>query len=143
MKSHIVTIFLFSSIFLASCKRQFESINYGHEGCAHCKMTIMDKRFAAEIVTSKGRAIKFDDFGCLLKWVKNENFQDNRALIFVANFNNPGSSFLDARKAVFVHNEEYRSPMSGNLAATASQEEAQKLNLGSHSEILTWISLNK
>ena len=142
MKS-ILTFFLFGTICLASCQRQFEPITYGRDACTHCKMTIMDRRFAAEIITSKGRAIKFDDFGCLLNWVKDENFQDKDALIFVADFNNPGSRFLDARHALFIHSDGFRSPMNGNLAATASRAVAQKLNTDSHSPVLTWISLKK
>jgi len=143
MKSYIFTFFLFGGICLASCKQQFEPITYGHDACSHCKMTIMDKRFAAEIITSKGRAIKFDDFGCLLNWVKDEKFQDKGALIFVADFNNPGGQFLDARHALFIHNDEFQSPMNGNFAATASQTSAEKLNAGAHGQILTWINLNK
>ena len=142
MKS-IITFLLFGTICLASCQRQFEPVTYGRDACTHCKMTIMDKRFAAEIITSKGKAIKFDDFGCLLNWVKDENFQDKGALIFVADFNNPGGQFLDARQALFVHGDEFKSPMNGNLAATASSAVAQKLNAASKNPVLTWISLKK
>jgi copper chaperone NosL len=143
MKCCILTFLLLGCICLASCKRQFEPVSYGREACAHCKMTIMDKRFAAEIITSKGRAIKFDDFGCLLNWVKDEKFHDKGALIFVADFNNPGGQFLDARHALFIHNDEFKSPMNGNFAATASQTGAEELNAGAHGQILTWISLNR
>jgi copper chaperone NosL len=143
MKSYILTFFLFGSICWSGCKQEFEPISYGHEACSHCKMTIMDKRFAAEIITSKGRAIKFDDFGCLLNWVKDVKFQDKGALIFVADFNNPGGQFLDARHALFIHNDDFKSPMNGNFAATASQTGAEKLNARAHGQILTWISLNK
>jgi len=39
---------------LSACSRAPEPIVYGKDACTHCKMTIMDKRFAAEIITSKG-----------------------------------------------------------------------------------------
>lgn len=143
MKNYILTFFLFGTVCLASCKRQFEPIAYGREACTHCRMTIMDKRFAAEIITSKGKAFKFDDFGCLLTWVKEQNFHDRSALIFVAEFNKPGGAFLDAHQAVFIHSEELRSPMNGNLAAMASKTGAKQLNTGSNSELLTWINLSK
>jgi len=143
MKTYILTFFLAAAVCLAGCKRQFDPINYGHEACSHCRMTIMDKRFAAEIITSKGKAFKFDDFGCLLKYVKDENFNDPGALIFVADFNHPGGAFLNARTAVFVHDDGLASPMNGNFAATASQVVADKLTAGRHRNVLTWINLTK
>ncbi|MDP9048272.1 MAG: hypothetical protein M3N14_09060, partial [Bacteroidota bacterium] len=62
----------------------------------------MDKRFAAEIITEKGKVFKFDDFGCLLTYVKNKNLHTDSALIFVADFNHPEGAFLDARQAVYI-----------------------------------------
>jgi copper chaperone NosL len=143
MKNCILIFFVLSAICLAGCKRQFEPVKYGRDACTHCKMTIMDNRFAAEILTGKGRAIKFDDFGCLLQYVKTENFSDPDAKIFVADYDHPGAQFLDARQAVFIHNEAFKSPMNGNLAATASEQVAKQLNGGSNGKLLTWIALSK
>lgn len=143
MKKYILIFFLSNTFCLAACKRQFEPIKYGHQPCAHCKMTIMDKRFAAEILTGKGKAIKFDDFACLLQYVKDEKLMDPDAKIFVADYDHPDAQFLDARHAIFLHNETFKSPMNGNLAATASEEGAKELNAGLHSELLNWIALTK
>lgn len=143
MKSCILIFFLLSAVCLTSCKQQFEPINYGHDACTHCKMTIMDKRFAAEILTGKGKAIKFDDLGCLLKYVKDENFKDADAKMFVADYDHPDAQFLDVRHAIFLHDETFKSPMNGNLAATASEKGANELNAGLHGELLNWIALTK
>lgn len=143
MKIYQLTLFLLGTIFLAGCKRQFEPITYGREACTHCKMTIMDKRFAAEIITSKGKAIKFDDFGCLLSWLKSEKFKDPGAMIFVADFDHPGGDFLNARNAIFTRDETFKSPMNGNLAASASEIEANRLTKDMHGQLLTWLELNK
>lgn len=43
---------------LWSCSIAPEPINYGQDGCHFCKMTIVDKVHAAEIVTTKGK-VKF------------------------------------------------------------------------------------
>ena len=143
MKNFTLIFFLISMVCLTACKRKFEPINYGHDACTHCRMTIMDKRFAAELITSKGKIFKFDDFGCLLKYVKDENFDTRGALIFVADFNHPEGGFLDARRAVFILDETFRSPMNGNFAATASEADADQLNMGVNGKLLTWISLSK
>lgn len=143
MKAHIITAILIGLIILSGCKRQFQPIKYGGELCTHCKMTIMDRRFAAEIITSKGKAIKFDDLGCLLSWVKSENFKDPDAMIFVADYNHPGQQFLNAYKAIFIHIDALNSPMNGNFAATASDREAKLLNKDGRGKLLNWIKLTK
>ena len=38
-----------------SCSAGPEPIRYGQDNCHHCKMTLTDKRFGAEIVTQKGK----------------------------------------------------------------------------------------
>lgn len=109
---------------LSSCKQSFEPIDYGHDACMHCRMTIIDKRFAAEILTDKGKAYKFDDMGCLLKYVNENNLQVANAKIFVANYAMPANSFLDARTATYVHSELLKTPMNGNYAAFETKEKA-------------------
>jgi copper chaperone NosL len=43
------------------------------EVCRHCHMTITDPRFAAELVTTRGRVYVFDDIGCLAAFVAGES----------------------------------------------------------------------
>lgn len=126
---------------VTACKRQFEPINYGHEACAYCKMTIMDKRFAAEILTSKGRAIKFDDLGCLLKYIKEAHVADDNARIFVADYNNPSDEFLDAHKAIYIQSDQLKSPMGGNYASLSTMALAKKMNTTLNSVLLDWNNL--
>lgn len=56
-------------------------IVYGAEVCGHCKMQISDEHFAAQLVTSDGEAISFDDPGCLMRMVA-ERRPRVRALYF-------------------------------------------------------------
>ena len=134
-------ILLFLVLGITACKRQFEPINYGYEACTYCKMTIMDKRFAAEILTSKGRAIKFDDLGCLLQYIKDEHFTDDNARIFVADYNNPDGRVLDARKAIYIQSAQLKSPMGGNYASSATTASANRLNVKFNSPLLNWDKL--
>ena len=141
MKARTFIFFLVMVVTTSACKRKFEPISYGHDACTHCRMTIMDKRFAAELITKKGKAYKFDDMGCLLKYMKDENFNDTGALIFVADYSNPGSEFLDAYHAVYLHNTLFKSPMNGDFAAFASALKAKQLNANLHGALLKWPNL--
>ncbi|QKJ32972.1 nitrous oxide reductase accessory protein NosL [Mucilaginibacter mali] len=126
-------------LLLPGCKPGFEPVNYGHDNCTHCRMTIVDKRFTAELLTSKGRAYKFDDFGCLLNYLKEEHVNDPGMKIYVADFDHPGGQFLDARQAVFIRNEKLHSPMNGNLAAYMNKTAAA--NAGTETKLLTLSNL--
>ena len=58
----LISIFsLLTFITLSSCNIQPQPINYGEDACHFCKMNIIDKQHAAQIVTSKGKAFKFDE----------------------------------------------------------------------------------
>ena len=42
-------------LILIGCNASPKAIDYGNDGCHFCKMTIVDKVHAAEIVTKKGQ----------------------------------------------------------------------------------------
>lgn len=133
---------MISLLFFCSCTNDFEPIDYGHEACAQCKMTIMDKRYACEFITKKGKAYKFDDIGCLRKYIKEENLSEADLTIYVANYNNPAGKFLDARHAVYLHNDFFKSPMNGYTAAFAEGSSAQQYIDSLNLLLLKWENLN-
>src|SRR5262249_22195658 len=45
-----------------------QPIPWDREACAGCHMLISDPAFAAQVVDGAGRALSFDDPGCLLAW---------------------------------------------------------------------------
>ena len=101
----------------------------------------MDKRYAAELLTKKGKTYKFDDISCLRKYIKDDNSESDLT-VFVADYNNPDSKFLDARQSVYLHSELFKSPMNGNFAAFAKEENARPLKDSLHTELLKWENLN-
>lgn len=110
---------------LISCKPSFESVNYGSDACAHCKMTIIDKRYAAELVTKKGRVFKFDDIRCLKEYVRERDAVYEQNKYFVAPYDDYSAGFLDATHAVFLQSGFFGSPMNGHWAAFASPDHAR------------------
>ena len=60
---------LATTLFLA-CSQKPAEIRYGEDQCIHCHMTITDSRFVAEIVTAKGKALKFDAIECMVSYLK-------------------------------------------------------------------------
>lgn len=120
VKQHLI---LLAFIILSACKPEIEPIIYGRDNCTYCKMTILDNRFAAEILSKKGRTNKFDDIECVLKYIKGKNIKKPDVMIFVANFRNPLRPFLDSYKAIYIYNPIFNTPMNGNYAAFPGENE--------------------
>ncbi len=131
-------IFFFVSliVFLSSCNNEPQAIVYGIDLCQHCKMTIMDKKFGAELINKKGKALKFDSGECMVAYMKaDKNFTVDKTLII--NYANP-EELIDADKSFFLHGGNVNSPMGGQLAAFKTREDAEKLQKELQGELLLW-----
>ncbi len=93
-------VLIFTPLLIFSCNIQPQEINYGEDACHFCRMTIVDKQHASEIVTSKGKAFKFDATECLINHL-DEIDSTTVGLFLIADFNNPGE-LIDAKKATFI-----------------------------------------
>jgi copper chaperone NosL len=116
-----------SLVFLfASCTVNPEPFAYGKDLCEDCKMTIMEPQFGAEIITNKGRILKFDDLHCVVNYIKKDKIKqgDIKQTLFIDYHNN--GSFVDAGNAFFVSSPQLKSPMNSNTAAFLTREAADK-----------------
>jgi len=127
---------------IAACSRAPDPIRYGKDACTHCKMTIMDKRFAAELITAKGKVFKFDAAECMAGFLK-ENpaiTTDAKSVFLVNDFTKPGQ-FTDARKSFFLRDSSLSSPMGGNLAAFISRSAAEGAKRDKSAQVFGWTQL--
>jgi copper chaperone NosL len=125
-------------LFLAACSVKPEPLDYGKDGCSNCKMTLMDKKFGAEIVTNKGKIYKFDDVNCMLK-VYNSGAMLHTEIkeILIVDFSRP-EKLIDAKNALYVKSEAIKSPMASNIAAFESNEDLKKMNADWKGILLSW-----
>ena len=133
---------LLLSILIVSCSREPEPIHYGKDSCEHCKMTIMDSKFGAEIVTATGRIHKFDAAECMVDFIlANPERQNNSEdMHLIINVGSPGN-LIDARSAFILRDEAFKSPMGGNLAAFTTRQLAEHNLQSADGEVLTWEQL--
>jgi len=110
-----------------SCSRSAEPVEYGKDDCSYCKMTIVDKRFAAEMIDKKGRVYKFDDIGCMMHYLAENKLPETDMKFFVSDYLQKEKGFLNAVGAVYIQNDFFKSPMGGNTGAFANAPEANIL----------------
>lgn len=125
-------------IIVSACSTQPEPINYGTDVCHTCKMTLMDSKFGAELVTKKGKVYKFDDMRCFLNYY-NSGFEptDAYAHVLVTDYANAGK-LVDGLNAFYVSSPEIRSPMDGQVAAFSSKAAMDSFKKQWNGIYLTW-----
>ena len=129
------------SLFLLSCTIEESPIEYGKDACHFCKMNIVDKQHAAEIVTKKGKAFKYDAIECMMADIKERNESDI-ALFLMTDYSSPGK-LVDATSAYYIISENLPSPMGANLTGFANKETAERTLKEKGGTLYTWDELKK
>lgn len=123
--------FIGLSVLLLACQSKPEPINFGEDHCDFCKMSIVDPKYGAELVTDKGRLYKFDAVECMVPFMEeNENmiFEHKLAIAY-----DQAGKLLPVGQLVFAHSKVYKSPMGANIAAFADESKVD-----ASAEILNW-----
>ena len=124
---------------LLSCNVAPKPIEYGQDACYYCKMTIVDKIHAAEVVTNKGKVYMFDASECMIHFM--DEFDISQIELFLSNnYTNP-EELIDATKATFLISENVPSPMGANLSAFKNKDDALGLQAKKGGEIYNWEAL--
>jgi len=140
----MINKFIFLSLVLfifASCEVSPKPINYGSDGCHFCSMIIVDKQHAAQIVTKKGKAFKFDAVECMLNHMKDIDTVEV-ALYFCNYYEQPGE-LIAAQEATYLISENIPSPMGEFLTAFDNMEAATAAKEENGGELYSWNELLK
>ena len=134
-------LFSFVCLLALGCSVEQKPIEYGQDACFYCKMNIIDKQHAAEIVSKKGKVFKYDAIECMLNDGANNN-ADKTALFLVMDFNNP-NGFLKAEEATFLISKNIPSPMNGYLSAFNTADEAKAMQAEKEGEVYNWAQIQE
>lgn len=125
-------------LFFVQCSTGPQPIHYGTDNCSFCKMTLMDKRYGAEIMTKKGKAFKFDDVNCLVLFEQEGTIKPEAvAGRYISDFTHEGV-LLEIEKALFLHSDNLKTPMASQVAAFATQSNLEKIQTQTGGEMLAW-----
>lgn len=120
--------FLFFLLFFIGCDGKIDisakKVNFDRDICERCKMIVSDRSYAAQIINpSNGKVYKFDDIGCAILWLKEQNISwKNEAIIYVIDIDT--GNWIDAKKAIW--SDFNITPMSYGFAAHSNKE---KINM--------------
>ena len=134
---HYLAIFLLLT--LVSCNVTPKPIDYGKDGCHFCKMTIVDKLHAAEVVTKKGKIYKFDATECMINFLY--DFDPSEIELYLSNNYSEPEELIDATQATFLISKNVPSPMGAFLSAFDDENDARKIQSEKAGELFTWEEL--
>jgi copper chaperone NosL len=134
MKQYFSIVLVFVLISCGSKEAQPIQVNVDH--CDFCGMSIADGKYAAEVITEKGRAYKFDDIACLKNYCK-ENSNTKMGAYFVSDFTQE-NALISAEMAFFLSGGTIQSPMRGGIIAFAKQADADAMAAKLKAEPITW-----
>lgn len=136
-------LFITITILLSSCSYAPQPIQVGKDNCDFCKMTISDNRFGAEIMTKKGKALKFDDEHCIVTFLREKKIkQEEIVAVYFTNFCNP-HQLIKAEEAHFLQSPRLKSPMGGNIASFSSEDSLAKMFTQFNGNKISWEEMQK
>lgn len=121
-------MFAFVVFVLAGCGEKKEvyapvAINEGTDRCEVCHMLISDDHNATQLILNDGRALKFDDIGCMFDWV-NENGLENVNVRYVRDYYS--KAWIKIEEATFVYDKDFRTPMAYGVYSFQAKYDAEK-----------------
>ncbi|HEY1113466.1 MAG TPA: nitrous oxide reductase accessory protein NosL [Chitinophagaceae bacterium] len=137
---YATAVMLILATAFTGCSTEPQKIAYGKDLCDECRMTIMDAKFGAEIVTKKGKAYKFDDAHCIGQFLRaGKVAQEDIAQTLFTDYEN--GEFVDVQQVLFVVSPQLKSPMNSNAAAFATKKSADEVAVMTKGKVLDWPAL--
>ncbi len=143
MNMHISGILIILSIVFTSCTIKSRPIVEGQDVCEFCKMTVMEKQFAGELVTTKGRYYIFDDITCMINFIEENTLVAQEVeTIYVTDFFHE-DQLIEASTATYYTSEALRTPMNGKTVALGSDDDLIKMKNKLSGAEKTWDAMLK
>lgn len=131
-------ILLLTGVLTACNSNESKPIKLHADGCDFCKMTISDGKFAAQLITEKGRYYNFDDVSCMVLFSKSSPVPAKR--YFIGNYLK-ASELLPVESVFFLKGDAIKSPMRGNVAAFGSEDLCKEYQSKLSADNFTWEQL--
>ncbi|MCG8326861.1 MAG: nitrous oxide reductase accessory protein NosL [Chitinophagales bacterium] len=141
MKKPMYLLIVVGCLSLIACAPSPQPIDYGNDMCHYCKMTIVDQQHAAEVITSKGKAYKFDAIECMVNYLGEEPEQ-TYAFQLVNDYQQP-KELIPAEESFYLISEAIPSPMGANLSAFETKAKAKAVQAEKGGNVYSWNALQQ
>lgn len=134
-KSNLFIAVLLFGFLACSTEQEAVPIAFGKDQCAFCKMTISNPKFGAELITDKGRILKYDAVECLVNHLYDDAPKYQK--LYAVPYDKP-KELQAVEELHFLISPDFRSPMGANLAAFVNKKNIDEKY---HAQLIDWQTL--
>ena len=102
------------------------AIDEKHDKCDICQIGVTDNQFATEIILENGKALKFDDIGCMYKWMEINSGEKTKEK-FVRDYDS--KDWISLEEATYVYDKTITTPMAYNVISFKNKKMQRALYL--------------
>lgn len=134
-KHHLLYLTILYCCFTACTSDRSVPIEFGKDQCEFCRMSIADQQYGSELITDKGRVLKYDAAECMISQLTKESVAYQS--LYAVPYDEP-KTLKPVDSLVFVIDQQFRSPMGASLAAFSDVR-----NIPKDAQGLSWKDLVK
>lgn len=102
-----------------------EEINPEKDACEVCNMSIIEEAYATEVIAKDGTVYKFDDIGCMVKFLQDEKGKTmEKSDLYVRDFES--LEWVHLEDAYHVYHPDTVTPMAYGVVSFSSKERAEE-----------------
>ena len=98
----------------------------------------MDNQFATEIILENGKALKFDDIGCMYKWMEINPGEKTKEK-FVRDYDS--KEWISLEDATYVYDKTITTPMAYNVISFENKKDAESFVSNYKGKVLSYKEL--
>ncbi len=138
----VTTSLMVFCLILMACEKGPIPFLWGEDACHFCKMTLVQKGFAAQRINDKGKVFKFDAIECLLGDLKIRPLGPMER-VFISDWSRPEAELSLAQAGYYLKSQTIQSPMGGALAGFLSKDSALVFQTRLGGTVMDWNVLQK
>ncbi|MGH1161057.1 nitrous oxide reductase accessory protein NosL [Bacillus mycoides] len=136
----ICVCFIFMAVGCGKQKIKAVAINEKHDKCDICQIGVMDNQFATEIILESGKALKFDDIGCMYKWMEINSGEKTKEK-FVRDYDS--KDWVSLEDATYVYDKTITTPMAYNVISFKNKKDAESFVSNYKGKVLSYKELSE
>jgi len=127
--SYLLVLLIGIMLSFGGCEKKGTGVakmHWDRDMCERCKMAVSDRKFAAQAIDIKTKRVyKFDDIGCAILWLSEQNIPLSRVKLYVTDAKN--GRWIDAKEAVYV--DDLITPMAYGFGAYSKSDAPKNKSL--------------
>jgi copper chaperone NosL len=136
----ICVCFIFMAVGCGKQEIKAVAINEKHDKCDICQIGVMDNQFATEIILESGKALKFDDIGCMYKWMEINSGEKTKEK-FVRDYDS--KDWVSLEDATYVYDKTITTPMAYNVISFKNKKDAVSFVSNYKGKVLSYKELSE